>query len=586
MNSTPSGMPYAARDQWPVFHGYQPLNRSHRHIRLLHLAESNGNETLQCSLRQDCSLDDGIEYYALSYYWGAPSIMKAILVDGIEVQIRKTVFRFLQQLTCHFGSILVWLDALCINQKDVHERNWQVSMMGDIFRSATGVYAWLGEGDGDCDYAIEYAAQVDQPSSVTEEFDRYALHQYFGHLLQRPYWTRVWVIQEVVLARRLWLLYGEKTTAWDSFADAFQRLRRSAPSEDSLTPNRDWERVAQLVETRNHHDKERPDLLQYIQMFRHSRCMDARDKLYGLRGIAVDGDALRINYTQSVVGAFFDVLSLTRPSIGFSQDSSQELEERAAPSGVFEHSHALQRCIQMEACDVADACHDMEHDRLLGCLTYAGTVAASTPIDAARMEGVQVRGRYSAILVHRERESHYYGSEDVQVGDVVYELKYPKAGWPRDSTLIFAFRKLDPHSKPVHLLCKNTDLISYWPNPEQSCPTIDIVPFEKTFEMTEEVLLAGVEVCRSNLAKAHMEQARSDILLVHLSRAALFAFLMQIEGRVSELGSCHPSLFESVFGRSLTHRPSLCRCPADNEVSFHPNGERSDGPSSPKSVEF
>jgi Heterokaryon incompatibility protein (HET) len=223
--------------------------------------------TISCSALCDkTSLDDGIEYYALSYYWGAPSVMETILVDGIEVQIRKTVFRFLQQLTYHFGSILVWLDALCINQKDVHERNWQVSMMGDLFKSAAGVYAWLGEGDGDCDYAISYAAQVDQPSSITKEFDENAVHEYFGHLLQRPYWTRVRVIQEVVLARRLWLLYGEKTITWDSFAAAFQRLLRSVPSEDSFIPNLDWGRVSQLVEARNNRDKERPDLFSGLSL--------------------------------------------------------------------------------------------------------------------------------------------------------------------------------------------------------------------------------------------------------------------------------------------------------------------------------
>jgi Heterokaryon incompatibility protein (HET) len=549
---------------------------AHRQIRLLHLAESNGNNVLQCSLRQDCNLDDGIEYYALSYYWGAPSVMETILVDGIEVQIRKTVFRFLQQLTYHFGSILVWLDALCINQKDVHERNWQVSTMGDLFKSAAGVYAWLGEGDGDCDYAISYAAQVDEPSSITKDFDENAVHEYFGHLLQRPYWTRVWVIQEVVLARRLWLLYGEKTITWDSFAAALQRLLRSVPSEDSFIPNLDWERVSQLVEARNNRDKERPDLLQYIQIFRDSRCTDARDKIYGLRGIAVDGDALRIDYTQSVVGAFFDVLSLTRPLIEFSQYSSQEMEERAATSGVFEYSQALQRCIQMEACDVADACHDMKHDSLLGCLTYAGTVTESTPIHAARMKEVKVRGRYSAIVVFNTRESWYYGSQDVKIGDVVYELKNPKARRAQDSALIYAFRTLDPHSKPIDLLCENTDLVVYWPNPDASDPTVDIVPFEEKFGMTKEVFLAGLEVCRSNPAKAHIQQAQSNILLVHLSRATLFAFLVQTEARISELDSYHPSLFESIFQESPTHRLTLCKCSADVEVFINPNGERRD----------
>ena len=138
-------------DQWPKYGAYKPIDFSKKVIRLIELSRSIEPDSLACKFLYK-SLDDKPEYNALSYYWGAPSVLGAIRLDGEVVYIRQNLRRFLESLTARLSTTIIWLDALCINQEDVEERNWQVSLMQDIYESAQNVYAWLGEGDADCKY--------------------------------------------------------------------------------------------------------------------------------------------------------------------------------------------------------------------------------------------------------------------------------------------------------------------------------------------------------------------------------------------------------------------------------------------------
>ena len=150
-------------DQWPSFTGHKPLSDAGGEIRLLHISHPEIGETLSCKLLQQ-RLDVNPRYVALSYYSGAPGYLETLLVDGIEVQIRQSLHCFLMNLTSHFSPITVWLDAICIDQNNSFERNCQVAMMGQIFKSAEKVYAWLGHGDPDCDHAMAYT-RCDTPAS-------------------------------------------------------------------------------------------------------------------------------------------------------------------------------------------------------------------------------------------------------------------------------------------------------------------------------------------------------------------------------------------------------------------------------------
>jgi hypothetical protein len=73
------------------------------------------------------------KYYALSYTWGHTTNQRPILVDGTKFYIRENLWYFLQQQTYLKAGDLIWIDALCIDQGNIPERNHQVMMMASIF---------------------------------------------------------------------------------------------------------------------------------------------------------------------------------------------------------------------------------------------------------------------------------------------------------------------------------------------------------------------------------------------------------------------------------------------------------------------
>lgn len=100
-----------------------------------------------------------IPYKALSYEWGLPSDDDPnITIDGHMVRIRKNLFDCLKQTSSvihHLGFLLLWVDALCINQNDGAEKSQQVQKMREIFSSAEEVFAWTGPMANDSDHAID-----------------------------------------------------------------------------------------------------------------------------------------------------------------------------------------------------------------------------------------------------------------------------------------------------------------------------------------------------------------------------------------------------------------------------------------------
>ena len=113
-------------------------------IRLLAILPGPFNYPIRCTLTAVC-LDDDPAYDALSYTWGSLVTDETLICDGQILQVTLNLHEGLRRLRRRRSVRVVWVDAVCINQDDVAERNQQILYMTRIFRDARQVVIWLGE---------------------------------------------------------------------------------------------------------------------------------------------------------------------------------------------------------------------------------------------------------------------------------------------------------------------------------------------------------------------------------------------------------------------------------------------------------
>lgn len=183
---------------------YNPLNYSFAQIRLLELLPGCNEDQIRCRLHAPVFLDGG-GYEALSYVWGDPiNEMKDILVDDTMIRITSNLAMALHYIREQGKSRYLWVDAVCINQNDNREKNHQVKLMSDIYSRADKVLVFLGLEDG-CSEAFDYFDAVSKArdnDSPLPTNNSSKLLLAFWNLLSKPWWSRVWVIQEFVLATK------------------------------------------------------------------------------------------------------------------------------------------------------------------------------------------------------------------------------------------------------------------------------------------------------------------------------------------------------------------------------------------------
>jgi hypothetical protein len=123
---------------------HTPLDLQRASIRLLQLrAPYSYNRMIECNMI-DTTPDD--QYTCLSYVWGDETSGEWILVNGQKFWVRQNLWDFLDRARHdhRLNTEQLWIDALCIDQENVAERQHQVRQMGDIYANAEVVVSWLG----------------------------------------------------------------------------------------------------------------------------------------------------------------------------------------------------------------------------------------------------------------------------------------------------------------------------------------------------------------------------------------------------------------------------------------------------------
>ncbi|KAI1459758.1 HET-domain-containing protein [Annulohypoxylon moriforme] len=282
---------------------YQPLDVSRFEARLLRLLDIPSNplepprfETITCSLIRPP------EYVALSYCWGDDTQKLPIEVNGETLYVTKNLATALRHSEFHPGA-LIWVDAICINQHDVNEKAHQIRLMGLIYSKARATAVWLGNEEQDTQYARTFLEEISldddgQQSLISNdkfttalENTRNSVRSLRGlhELLTRPYWERVWIIQEIAKARTVSVRCG-------SLCFDLSSVIASTEHVDDL-PERSRILISTIQEFRLQESEARRGglrmtLLQALIRSRHSLATNPRDKVYALLNLARDGNDL------------------------------------------------------------------------------------------------------------------------------------------------------------------------------------------------------------------------------------------------------------------------------------------------------
>lgn len=187
---------------------YEPLIAEDA-VRVLVLEPADDFESpLRCSVIQ-CQRDSqsrsasGCEYSAVSYTWGDCELSHQLFVrhDAQSwrcLHITASVDSLLRHLRVIYKPKLLWIDAICLNQKDETEKTQQISLMGRIYSDAKRVHIWLGDdeaGKAQLAFTIIRNAEREEHWKVTKQE-----MQLLARLFNRSWFYRRWVIQEAVFS--------------------------------------------------------------------------------------------------------------------------------------------------------------------------------------------------------------------------------------------------------------------------------------------------------------------------------------------------------------------------------------------------
>ncbi|KAI5364716.1 Putative heterokaryon incompatibility [Septoria linicola] len=301
---------------------HRTLNTHKREIRVVALHSSREHDDpVVCDLHTK-SLNAKVEFEALSYVWGDQQHTTAIQVNGFLFQAAKNLEEALRRLRHPERQRILWIDAICIDQTDNEERTQQVGLMGEIYSQAQQVLVWLGHHDGASRQAIAFieAAALDAKAHWKFDMSPHLPHQVLdtlhtsatASLLQRPWFTRVWTVQECVLASSLTFLIGDSSISGDTLWSFEQNYRWHVNTCGCIDYTIDFSLVSSMsatsnmAELRNEGARNRMCFSRMLRLFQSRQCSDARDRVYGLLGMATGKwrDVLVPNYERSAGEVF------------------------------------------------------------------------------------------------------------------------------------------------------------------------------------------------------------------------------------------------------------------------------------------
>jgi hypothetical protein len=336
---------------------------------MLHLGGANQPKTLQCQRRffslftrryrytklkgerdfrllavfKDCKgnligtliptpLDKAPDYTAISYTWGYGVRTHSLTIDGRKLRITKNAYEILNYYASSGKRILLWIDTVGIDQNDRSDQSHQIRLMRDIYNKAALVVIWLGSPSkpSPVQLLINYISKdmFNYLSTSTSRNDRInnaitEKPEILPELLCHSYWSRVWVVQEIVAARKAVVFYNGEEYHWNKVvyaADSLHThqertfLRKIVQLEGLNIPDlTGLEKVTQIEKMRLHYGKEgykeETFLPMILMKFFSSQATIKIDRIFAFLGIscAAEDRELQLNYEELDVKIFKEV---------------------------------------------------------------------------------------------------------------------------------------------------------------------------------------------------------------------------------------------------------------------------------------
>jgi hypothetical protein len=274
-------------------------------------------------------------YAALSYLWGDLEDEEAIFIDGKAAIATINLIGALRRIRLPDKTVVVWADAICINQFYVKERNHQIRLMGDIYRKARRVICWLGPASPHTERAarlLHNLAEYEQELRYQrvefhkEDWIRISKHNELNihgqnehwlgvqDVLERPYFTRVWTFQEMVLNQNV-VLYCRPSElslddilrSWSLRNDWMAVLSKESVDGEDLTKYlraityKTWSLFVDILNARQNIQNKGTsfDINDFFEVAASRNATDDRDRVNGLLGL-LGSDDFKADYRLSV----------------------------------------------------------------------------------------------------------------------------------------------------------------------------------------------------------------------------------------------------------------------------------------------
>lgn len=308
---------------------YRPLNAQNHEIRILTIYDSyrtSSDEASYLLAKLDhVSLVDPGDYAALSYCWGDKSQPFFVVMNDDRTKFSITMnlnralwalwWRATRLMARSSTTVRIWVDAICINQNDDHERSLQVENMRKIYSKAVEVVAFVGPytaGSPNHDIMMGLDSAISKLSSEQKSIGRSsrssrksdlgppqkslpkdelnALENFFNE----KFWERVWIIQELTVNPNVTVLYGDTESRWEDVVSVLNVISKAPFVETKY-------RASHLLQFREAFMNNTPiTLFQALGWTVAAKSTDPRDKIFALLGLCHDGfKCVKVpNYSQ------------------------------------------------------------------------------------------------------------------------------------------------------------------------------------------------------------------------------------------------------------------------------------------------